>query len=81
MPALLQHVNQHYSTIRTKADTPVSRHFNDHYVNENFPISIYVLQHIRAKNQSDLADLRNKWEMYWIARLHTVAPCRLNIMD
>ena len=78
---LLQRVNQHYSTIRTKADTPISRHFNDHQINENFPINIYVLQYIRAKNQSDLCELRNKWEMYWIARLHTVAPHGLNIMD
>ena len=78
---LLTRVNQHYSTVRMNADTPISRHFNFHHIKEDIPINIYVLQYIRAKDPDDQLDLRNKWEMYWIVRLHTVAPHRLNIMD
>ena len=78
---LLIRVNQHYSTVRMNADTPISRHFNSHNIKDNIPISIYVLQHIRARDPDDQSDLRNKWEMYWIVRLHTVAPHGLNIIN
>ena len=77
---ILTRINQHYSTIRTKAETPVSRHFNSE-CGSDYPFKIYILQHIRANDPDDVAFLRNKWEMYWIARLHTIVPHGLNIQD
>ena len=70
-------MNQHMSTIRTNADTPVARHFNKHGLG-NF--KCYVLQLIREQNDNGQT-LRNKWENYWISRLHTITPKGLNILD
>ena len=69
-------MNQHMSNIRTNADTPIARHFQKHGIG-NFTIS--VLQLIRG--EKDAQHLRNKWENYWIARLHSITPNGLNIQD
>ena len=69
-------MTNHLSTIRTKGDTPVARHFNMH---QNFNITI--LQLIRDIPNVNSQDSRNKWENNWIARLNTIVPHGLNIMD
>ena len=69
---LLTRINSHLSDIRTKKDTPVSRHFNQHELKYN----LYILQ-LCKDNQED----RNKHENNWIARLNTITPKGLNILD
>jgi hypothetical protein len=78
---LLIRVNQHYSTIRTKKDTPVAMHFNAHNIFDIPPCTIYVLQLIRSNDieQSNLD--RNKWESVWMSRLNSYIPNGLNIME
>ena len=75
--ALRLRMNQHLSNIRCKSDTPVARHFNRHGLG-NF--SVYILQLIRSDKEEGVM-LRNKWENHWIARLHTITPQGLNILD
>ena len=76
------HMNQHLSTIRTKSDTPVSRHFNSHEYKfkEDPPLKVTILQLIRGDN-NDNASLRDKWEEIWISRLYSLVPNGLNIKD
>ena len=69
-------MNNHLSTITTKGDTPVAQHFNKH---PNFNITI--LQLIREIPNINSQDSRNRWENNRIARLNTIVPHRLNIMD
>ena len=76
---ILIRLNQHYSTIRTKQDTPVSRHFNSHQCKEPYPVRIFILSLI--KNCDDASENRNKWERYWMARLNTYVPYGMNIQD
>ena len=69
---LLTRINQHRSDVRTKKDTPVSRHFNKHPLD----YTIYVLQIVYG----DLTN-RLKIEDYWMSRLYSLAPKGLNILD
>ena len=75
---ILTRLNQHYSTIRTAQETPVSRHFRSHQCKEPYPVRIYILSLIKA---DDAQELRNKWERIWMARLNTYVPYGMNIQD
>ena len=75
---ILSRLNQHYSTIRTAQETPVSRHFRSQQCKEPYPVRIYILSLIKA---DDAQDLRNKWERIWMARLNTYVPYGMNIQD
>ena len=75
---ILTRLNQHYSTIRTAQETPVSRHFRGHHCKEPYPVRIYILSLIKADNAQEL---RNKWERIWMARLNTYVPYGMNIQD
>ena len=68
-------IHNHLSNIRTKSDTPIGRHFNTHPVCMN----IYVLQLMRT-HRDDLTSWLS-WENTWIARLNTLTPKGMNIMD
>ena len=75
---ILTRLNQHYSTIRTAQETPVSRHFRSHQCKEPYPVRIHILSLIKADNAQEL---RNKWERIWMARLNTYVPYGMNIQD
>ena len=75
---ILTRLNQHYSTIRTAQETPVSRHFRSHQCKEPYPVRIYILSLIKADNAQEL---RNKWERIWMARLNTYVTYGMNIQD
>ena len=78
----LQCVNQHYSSIRNKLETPVSRHMNSHTYRGNPPIRIYILTPLHEEPDLDEASVeRNKWENYWMARLYSYVPNELNNKD
>ena len=70
---LLNRINAHLSDVRTKKDTPVSRHFNKYSASD---YKLYVL-HLCKKSSGE----RDKWENYWISRLNTLTPKGLNILD
>ena len=70
---ILKRMNNHLSDIRLKKETPVARHFNRH----KCELNVYILQ-ILKQNDPILCD---KWEDYWIARLYTISPKGLNILD
>ena len=71
---LLTRINAHLSDIRTNKCTPTSRHFNTHSLD-------YTLHILQLCNE-ELGDReRNKWEDYWIARLNSITPNGLNILD
>ena len=75
-------MNQHYSSIKNRLETPVSRHINSHSFEGFYPITIYILTLIRGDPDSiESSDLRNKWENYWMARLFSYVPKGLNIKD
>ena len=79
---ILQRINQHYSSIRNKLDTPVARHMNFHMFRGNLHVRIYILTLIHEEPDSDEASVeRNKWENYWMARLYIYVPKGLNIKD
>ena len=79
---ILQRINQNYSLIRNKLDTPVTRHMNSHTFRGDPPIKIYILTLIHEEPDSDEASVeRNKWENYWMARLYSYVPKGLNIKD
>ena len=79
---ILQRINQHYSSIRNRLETLVARHMNSHMYTGNPPIQIYILTLIHEEPDSDKASVeRNKWENYWMARLHIYVPKGLNIKD
>ena len=75
---ILTRLNQHYSTIRTAQDSPVSRHFRSHQCKEPYPVRIFILSLIKADNAQEL---RNKWKRIWMARLNTYVPYGMNIQD
>ena len=70
---LLIRINQHLNDIKHEKDTPVSRHYNKHKAD--------MILHIVQLVSTNDADDRNKWENYWISRLHTITPKGLNILD
>ena len=79
---ILVRMNQHYSSIKNKLETPVSRHFNSHTFEGFYPIRIYILTLIREDADSiEGSEQRNKWENYWMARLYSYVPKGLNIKD
>ena len=57
---ILTRLNQHYSSIRNKLETLVSRHFQGHNCKEPYPVRIFILSLIKAADNAQ--DLRNKWE-------------------
>ena len=62
-------------------ETTVARHFQAHNDKE-FPLTITVLEFIRAPPDSDLASrLRDQKEKMWISRLNTTIPNGLNVME
>ncbi len=74
--------NGHKSDIRNNKDTTVARHMATHNATENPPITISIVHYIGASASSTLgAELRNKWERMWMARLCTYIPQGLNIQD
>ena len=78
---ILVRMNQHYSSIKNRLETPVSRHINSHSFEGFYPIRIYILTLIRGDADSiESSELRNKWENYWMAGLSYV-PKGLNIKD
>ena len=70
-------INQHLSDIRIQKDTPISRHFNRKCKLASSGYILHVLQLI----DSDNSDKRDKFENQWIARLCTLTPHGLNILD
>ena len=75
-------MNQHYSSIKNRLETPVSRHFNSHTFEGFYPIRIFILTLIREDADSIKGlEQRNKWENYWMARLYSYVPKGLNIKD
>ena len=75
-------MNQHYSSIKNRLETPVSRHINSHSFKGTYPIKIYILTLIRGGPYSiESSELRNKWENYWMARRYSYVPKGLNIKD
>ena len=76
---LLIRINQHYSSIRNKLETPVSRHFQGHNCTEPYPVRIFILSLI--KDADNAQELRNKWERIWMARLNSYVPYGMNILD
>ena len=70
-------VNQHLSDVRTKKETPISRHFNLKHQNLPVDYRLYILQLI----QDDNILKRNQAENLWISRLYTITPKGLNILD
>ena len=79
---ILQRINQCYSSIRNKLETPVVRHMNSHTFRGNPPNKIYILTLIHEEPDSgEVGVERNKWENYWIARLYSYALKGLNIKD
>ena len=77
---ILVRINQHYSTIRNKVETPVSRHFNGHQCKEPYPVRIFILSQI-SNDADDGQELRNRWERIWMARLNTYVPYGMTIQD
>ena len=79
---ILQRINQHYSSIRNKLETPVARHVNSHTYRGNPPFQIYILTLIHEEPDSDEASVeRNKWKNYWMARFYSYVPKGLNDKD
>ena len=76
---LLIRFNQHYSSIRNKLETPVSRHFQGHNCTGPYPTRIFILSQIR--NADNAQELRYKWEKIWMARLNSYVPYGMNILD
>ena len=72
---LLTRLNQHYSYIRNKVDTPVSRHAWLHDVLNPYKTYIYL-----TVDSPECSTLMDSWET-WMARLHTCVPKGLNIQD
>ena len=66
-------INQHLNDIKHERDTPISRHFNKHKVRPY----LYVLQLIKNEDSK----FRDTQENYWIARLHTISPYGMNLLD
>ena len=69
----------HISTIKNMSDTPVARHFNKHNEKIQPSLKVYILQLMRSGPDDDTSRL--KWENIWIARLHSVSPGGMNILD
>ncbi len=70
-----------YEGKKTLTDKTVARHFESH-TDRNFPLTITVLEFIRAPPDSILASkLRDQKEKMWISRLNTLIPNGLNIME
>ena len=79
---ILTQINQHYSLIRNKLETPVARHMNSDSYRGNPPIKIYILTLMHEQPDSDEAsEVRNKWGNYWMAKLFCYVPKGLNIKD
>ena len=76
---ILIRLNQHYSSIRNRLETPVSRHFQGHNCTEPYPVRIFILSLI--KDADNAQELRNKWEKIWMARLNSYVPYGMNILD
>ena len=69
---ILVRMNQHYSSIKNRLETPVSRHFNYYTFEDFYPIRTYILTLIREDADSiEGSEQRNKWENYWMARLYS----------
>ena len=77
---ILTRVSQHYYSIKKAMDTPVSRHFRSHQVVDSpVPLKIYILSLIKEGDNAQ--QLRDEWELKWMARLNTWVPKGLNIQD
>ena len=60
----------------------MARHFQMHGPPNDPPLKIYVLEFIHADPESDRSKaLRKDRETAWIARLNTLVPNGLNILD
>ena len=63
-------MNQHYSSIKNRLETPVSRNFNSHSFEGFYPVRIYILTPIRGDPDSiESSELRNNgkitgWQGY-----------------
>ena len=61
---ILQRINQHYSSIKHRIDTPVLRHINSHSFEGLYLIRINILTLIREDPDSiEGTEMRNKWEI------------------
>ena len=76
---ILIRLNQHYSGIRNKLETPVSRHFQGHNCTEPYSVRIFILSLIKEADNAQ--ELRNKWEKIWMARLNSYVPYGMNVLD
>jgi len=65
-----------------KSDTTVGRHYSDSSHNGLDDVQIFVLEYIRAPQQTAASQgIRNDSEMKWIHRLSSIAPLGLNSAD
>ncbi len=79
---IMDRFNGHKTDIRNHKDTTVARHMASHNVTLDPPITISVVHFIGASSSSPIAaELRDKWERKWMARLQTYIPQGLNIQD
>ena len=79
---IMDRVDEHLYSIKTNMDTTVARHFQMHGPPTDPPLSIRLLEFIHADPESDRAKiLRKDRETVWIARLNSLVPNGLNILD
>ncbi len=80
---IMDRFNSHKTDIRNHNDTTVARHMTFHNASPNDPpITISILHYIGAKSSSSkAAEMRDRWERIWMARLWTYIPEGLNIQD
>ncbi len=79
---IMDRFTKHLSTIRLQSDTTMARHMASHNIVDDPPITISILQLIKADPKAAYAkEIRNKWENIWMSRLNSFIPHGLNIQD
>ena len=58
-------INQHYSSIRNKLETPVFRHFQDIIAQSHIQLEFLFYQKIKYVDNAQ--KLGNTWEKIWMA--------------
>ena len=85
--ALKTRILQHFTDIKSKKDTSVSKHFNHPSHAGRRDCTIHFLDFIHCSTEGNKAhtklsaNLRDEKEVLWIQRLKTLHPMGINIMD